>query len=141
MVIWNARDENICNFKHGGQGRPRWKGTFWVKIWRKWQSELTSVSIWEKPFLGTLITHARDLRSMSQRHQGEYCGWSQVNKKSDRKWVVGAADSGASLVRTLVSHLKDLKQKSGTVRFTFEQNYWSAILRIHFKGSRAGETI
>ena len=52
----------------------------------------------------------------------------------------GAADSGTSLVRTLVSHLKDVEQKSGTVRFTFEQNYWSAMLRIDFKGSRAGET-
>ena len=52
----------------------------------------------------------------------------------------GAADSGASLVRTLVSHLKDVEQKSGTVRFTFEQNDWFAILRIDFKRSRAGDT-
>lgn len=39
----------------------------------------------------------------------------------------------ALLVRTSMS-LKDCEQKGSTIRFTFEQNYWSAVLRLDFKG-------
>lgn len=119
-VIWNARNESICNFKHGGQGRPRWKGTFWVKIWKKWLSELTSEYLGE-----ALSRHINNTCKGPEVHVSKTLRrtlWLKPSEQEEegQEMSSGAADSGASLVRTLVSHLKDVEQKSWTVRFTFE---------------------
>lgn len=79
-------------------------------------------------------------------------GWASVESKNWRKtsaagvqpirgkgagseWWVQIMSRRALLVRTSVS-LKDYEQKGSTIRFIFEQNYWSVVLRIDFKGQR-----
>ena len=142
--------------RNGNMKCTRWE---YLQLWTWWPGKaslkrhilsqgLKKVTEWAYlcEYLGEALSRHTDNTCKGPEIHGSKTSrrilWLKPSEQEEwQEMSSGAADSGASLVRTLVSHLKDVEQKSGTVRFTFEQNYWSAILRIDFKGSGAGETI